>query len=82
MSSKTIEGMVEHGIWKGAPFTYDYLSDSLKEKFFEDMRAALLWLADNVSDEMVRAFSDKWTSSRGDATAAIAAAIRAAGDGR
>lgn len=79
--SKEIEGMVEHGIWQNAPFTYDYLSDNLKEKFFEDMRAALLWLSDNVSDEMLRAFSDKWTSSRGDARAAIAAALRAAGGG-
>lgn len=77
--NKTLHGMaIAYWTAAGLPrdeFTVD--GDDISR-----LKACLIWLADNVSDEMVRAFSDKWTSSRGDATAAIAAALRAAGDGR
>ena len=54
----------------------------------EAMRAALLWLADNVSDEMVHAYRDAlerqardpWLPSIAESKA-IAAAIRAAAGG-
>lgn len=48
------------------------------------MRAALLWLADNVSDEMVSAFWDQFYSVKVDSPTnkAIAAALRAAAGGR
>jgi len=48
-----------------------------------DMRAALLWLADNVSDEMVDAYEQFFTSTSTLYTRrqAIAAAIRAAAGG-
>lgn len=42
----------------------------------EAMRASLLWLADNVSDEMIEAALDRPSFKR-----AIAAAIRAAAGG-
>lgn len=48
-------------------------------------RDALLWLADNVTDEMVKAFWDQFYSVRVDSPTnkAIAAALRAAaGDGK
>lgn len=55
----------------------------------EAMRAALQWLADNVSDEMVQAYRetldrhprDPWLPSIAESKA-LAAAIRAAGDGK
>lgn len=55
----------------------------------EPMRDALLWLADNVSDEMVAEFRasldrfppNEWLPQIGYAKA-ISAALRAAGDGR
>lgn len=62
---------------------FDPLRDGVRDEF---MRAALLWLADNVSDEMVRAAwerefgrggfdGDIWRKT---IKSAIAAAIRAA----
>jgi hypothetical protein len=45
------------------------------------MRAALLWLADNVSDEMMSAFAEEWAAANGSGRSAIASAIRAAAGG-
>ena len=74
-----VDGMVEHGIWHGAPSTYSFLSESLKEKFAEDMRAALLWLAENVTDEMVDAADYELSSDDSFVTKeVIAAALRKA----
>ena len=68
MSDKTLEGMVNA-----------YVIGFAREISMDDgMRAALLWLADNVSDEMVEAARNaNWHNER----SAISAALRAAGGG-
>jgi len=72
--SKTIEEMAR-----------EYESGAHKSNA-EAMRAALLWLADNVSDEMFAAFfaveSMAGTDVRHNWDRRFAAALRAAGDGR
>jgi hypothetical protein len=84
MSSKTLEGMVR-------AYEDGFLSSTGSAHTRADaMRAVLLWLADNISDEMVEAawrtefsrggFDDPvWRRS---IKSAISAALRAAGDGR
>jgi len=47
----------------------------------EAMRAALMWLADNVSDEMVQQFIKVWEAEGGTLSPALSAAIRAAAGG-
>ena len=77
--SKLLEGMVEHGIWHNAPNTYSFLSEALKDKFSEDMRSAILWLAENVTDEMVDAADYELSSDDSFVTKeVIAAALRKA----
>jgi hypothetical protein len=87
MSSKTLEGMarVHYGTFAGVK-PENVIVDDIDRAA---MKAALLWLADNVSDEMVKALRDsldecppdKWLPAIGYAKA-ISAALRAAGDGR
>ena len=81
MSNKTLEGMArEHG---------DYVVNNLEQGnglpvSREAMAAALLWLADNVSDEMSIAAVVNWQSDKCGGTlqewlqSAISAALRAA----
>ena len=88
--SKTLEGMArlicETDNVEGfkcicpVPFEPDWCLGNRAKK---QARAALLWLADNVSDEMVKAFWDQFYSVKVDSPTnkAIAAAIRQAAGG-
>ena len=83
-----VKGMTIAGWHKGNPVLKNHLQcfpETLAEEEAK-MRAALLWLADNVSDEMVMQFEDKVLLSRNEwgshaVRASIAAAIRAAAGG-
>jgi hypothetical protein len=57
---------------------FDPLQDGVREEF---MRAALLWLADNVSDEMTSEFWHTFYREGVSTAEAFSAAIRAAAGG-
>lgn len=87
MSSKTLEGMARAHWTSFADI--EPKSSVIDLDDIEAMRAALLWLADNVSDEMAEAAMIVWDEEascdehRPAAKAAISAALRAAaGDGK
>lgn len=80
MSSKTLEGMARAACdADGCDGDYDKNPPEIREALATDMKRALLWLADNVSDEMAKALvscKDErgWKPS-------ISAALRAAAEG-
>jgi len=95
--SKTLEGMARASVdADGCDGDYDKNPPEIRDALATDMKRALLWLADNVSDEMVAVVAhatsgdefrqrpeedfNDWT--RRLRKAAISAAIRAAGEGR
>ncbi len=85
MSSKTLEGMARAHWTTFADV--EPKTSAIDPDDIEAMRVALLWLADNVSDEMVHEFTNAAVLARpgiaGEAVRqAISAALRAAGDGR
>lgn len=54
MSNKTLEGMARASVdADGCDGDYDKNPHEIREALAMDMKRALLWLADNVSDEMV-----------------------------
>lgn len=83
--SKTLEGMARAACdADGCDGDYDKNPPEIREALAVDMKRALLWLADNVSDEMVHQFTNAEVLSRpgnaGEAVRqAISAALRAAG---
>ncbi len=89
--SKTLEGMARASVdADGCDGDYDKNPPEIRDALATDMKRALLWLADNISDEMVNAawraefsrggFDDPvWRRS---IKSALSAALRAAGDGR
>lgn len=80
MSNPTLEGMARAG-WAGNdPVLKNHLQcfPMTEAVEIEKMRAALEWLASNVSDEMMDAFADEWASAGGSGRTAISAALRAA----
>lgn len=76
--NKTLEGMVTAMDAVKYPLPF-YEGDGPEVDDFKAMRAALLWLADNVSDEMVEAAEDANVDNVG--RGAISAALRAAAGG-
>ncbi len=87
--NKTLEGMARAACdADGCDGDYDKNPPEIREALVVDMKRALLWLADNVSDEMAESAMDaheKEPLRVGEAAwmkAAISAALRAAGDGR
>ncbi len=73
---------------RGMFMAFDAAADSGAVTGPDKMKAALLWLADNVSDEMSIAAVVDWQNDKSGGTlqewlqSAISAALRAAGDGR
>lgn len=79
--SKTLEGMARASVdADGCDGDYDKNPPEIRDALATDMKRALLYLADNVSDEMVSAFWDQFYSVKVDSPTnkAIAAALRAA----
>lgn len=80
--SKTMEGMADAAWSADDPSVSGKLRNLPATEALEvrRMKAALLYLADNVSDEMVSAFWDQFYSVKVDSPTnkAIAAALRAA----
>lgn len=80
--SKILEGMARAAYRAQYGAEFDSLRDGVREQF---MKAAILWLADNVSDEMVWAYlSCKPTNPRNLYNAireSISAALRVAAGG-
>ncbi len=83
-----VKGMARAACDAGSEPVFDKQPSDLQYMQMDDMRAALLFLADNVSDEMVHAYRDAlerqardpWLPSIAESKA-IAAAIRAAAGG-
>lgn len=82
--NKTLEGMARHVLEK----TGDTFFDEHSVKFrAEELQIALLWLADNVSDEMVKAATVIWKNDQSSESFeellkfVISAALRAAAGG-
>ena len=84
--NKTLEGMARAAIERNGYDEFDALTPWSQEAYILDQKAALLWLADNVSDEMVYAylFAPNISGKNVDENVrkSISAALRAAGDGR
>lgn len=81
--NKTLEGMARASVdADGCDGDYDKNPPEIREALATDMKRALLWLASNVSDEMVWAYlSCKPTNPRNLHNAiceSISAALRAA----
>ena len=79
MSEKILDGMAQYGLWRVDPESYSILCEEYKAKYREDCRAALLWLADNVSEEMMFVFYNA-TVTNGLIKTGIAEALRKAGE--
>ena len=81
--SKTMEGMADAAWSADDPSVSGKLRNLPATEALEvrRMKAALLWLADNVSDEMVEAVA-RHASRSDDWRHVISAALRAAGGGR
>ena len=87
--SKLLEGMAR-AAWEDVPALgpWEERPRSDRDIATLDMRAAVLWLADNITDEMVQAFretlerfpKDKWLPSISEAKAISAALRKAAGE--
>lgn len=92
--SKVLEGMARVGWASGNPMLQRHLECFPKEEAIEidKMRHALLWLADNVTDEMGEAFMQAWSRpwathteeelKRKPVVRALAAALRAAAESK
>lgn len=81
--SKTLEGMARASVdADGCDGDYDKNPPEIRDALATDMKRALLWLADNVSDEMCYRAGKIYQSEDLDARKYIAAALRAAVDGR
>lgn len=88
MSSKTLEGMARAACdADGCDGDYDKNPPEIREALATDMKRALLWLADNVSDEMTNSADDACdhfcvtdVMRSDDWRRCISAALRAAGD--
>ena len=79
--SETLKGIARAAYREQYGAEFDSLRDGVREQF---MKAALLWLADNVSDEMSIAAVVDWQNDKGGGAlqewlqSAISAALRAA----
>lgn len=82
--NKTLEGMARASYEKATsrnskqmPADYYLEAPDYRAAWEEEMKAALLWLADNVTDEMLNAFFNE-RDRNGNNRQAISAALRAA----
>lgn len=85
--NKTLEGMARASLRIKTPEGFDRSTEHAKLGEVVGMRDALLWLADNVSDEMVKAATIIWKNDQSSESFeellkfVISAALRAAAGG-
>lgn len=58
--SKILEGMAQAAWERRDVGSWSYVGDGAKRVLCDDQRAALLWLAANVSDEMVQEANERF----------------------